>query len=129
VQRGLVTRNVKKLVSLPDPHGTGVFLVASLNIGGAAGFMTISADTGTTHVPVQLLVCEFDPTIGNCLAIPSPSVPRFINVGDTSFYAIFAVGQGSAILLDPAVNQIFLRFRDASGAIRGSTSGVPVRTQ
>ena len=50
-----------------------------------------------------------------------------INAGATPTFAIFATARG-AIVLDPAVNRIFVVFADAGNVIRGRTS-VAVATQ
>jgi hypothetical protein len=50
-----------------------------------------------------------------------------IDAGETPTFGIFVQGTG-AIPSDPAANRIFVRFKDAGGVTRGSTS-VAVRTQ
>lgn len=50
-----------------------------------------------------------------------------INAGDTPTFAIFVVGNGT-VAFDPAVNRVFVRYKDGSGATRGATS-VAVQTQ
>ena len=113
-------------VTLPSSTATGAFLIASLNLG-ASDEITMSADTGNTSLPLNLLVCEFDASIGNCLAVPSSTTTRRINSGEITFYAVFVVGQGTSIPLNPATNRVFARFHDSDDVVRGMTSiGVQV---
>ena len=113
-------------LTLHSSTATGAFLVASLNLG-ASDQITMSADTGDIALPVGLLVCEFDVSRGTCLAPPHPSTQRNIPRGKTSFYAVFVVGQGKSIALNPATTRVFLRFRDSNNVVRGLTS-VTVQT-
>jgi hypothetical protein len=50
-----------------------------------------------------------------------------IGAGQTPTFAIFVSATG-LVAFDPAVNRIFVRFKDAGAVTRGSTS-VAVRTQ
>ena len=56
-----------------------------------------------------------------------PSVTLGIATNATPTFAVFGTA-GGPIGFDPAVNRIFVRFKDGSGITRGSTS-VAVRTQ
>ena len=51
-----------------------------------------------------------------------------INAGATPTFAVFVDGLGTVVPFDPAVNRIFVRFKDSGGVTRGLTS-VAVRTQ
>ncbi len=98
---------------------TGAFLIASLNLG-AAGLMTMSADTGEFSLPVGLLVCEFNVSLGTCFQPPSVTTPpRTITSGEVTFYAVFVISQGTAIPLNPFTNRVFARFLDAGNVPRG----------
>jgi pimeloyl-ACP methyl ester carboxylesterase len=114
------------IVDIPGTTGRGAFAVATANVG-AGETITASADTGTTLLPVSLVMCETDPASGGCLAPPAGSVTTAIGSGATSTFGIFVTG-GGPVPFDPANNRVFLRFRDPGGAVRGSTS-VAVRTQ
>jgi hypothetical protein len=105
--------------------GSGVFSVASFNLG-AGGPITVTADTGTTVLPIAVFVCQTDPR-GLCLQPPAASVTTQIDTNATPTFGVFIAGQG-AVPFDPAANRIFVRFKDAGGATRGATS-VAVRTQ
>lgn len=123
------------IVSIPGPLGTGVFAVATVNVGAAAS-ITVSADTsgstaaaraGEAVLPVALTICQTNPATSVCLAPPRATVTTQINPGETPTYAIFVKGNG-AVAFDPATNRVTVRFKDGSGTIRGATS-VAVRTQ
>ena len=114
------------IVNIPGPTGTGVFAVATINMGAGAN-ITASADTGGVPLPVTLSICETNPNTSQCLAAPTASVARTINPGETPTYGIFVSGQ-LPVFFNPAVNRIFVRFKDDLGITRGSTS-VAVRTQ
>ena len=113
------------IVNVPGPTGTGAFAVATINVG-AGDQITVSADTGAVPLPVTLAVCETNGA-GGCAAPPTASVTRAIDPAATPTFGIF-VTAATAIGFDPAVNRVFVRFRDPSGQTRGSTS-VAVRTQ
>ena len=112
-------------VDIPGATGTGVFAVATVNLGIDAT-ITAAANTGTANLPVTLTVCQTDPTSGNCLAPPAPSATTDIPPNATPTFGIFVAG--SAPVADmPGVNRIFVTFTDANGVLRGETS-VAART-
>ncbi len=113
------------IVRIPGPPGTGVFAVATSNLG-TGDTITITADTGATPLPVTILVCRTDAG-GFCEAPPAPSVTPFIGAGATPTFAFF-VETGNAIALDPANHRIFVRFRGSDNIVRGAT-GVAVTTE
>jgi hypothetical protein len=119
------TQSGDGIVDLPGLTGMDAFAVASANVG-IQGTITASADTGTANLPVTVEICQTNPVTGGCLAEPSPSVSTTIDAGATPTFSIFATGSGT-VPFDPANNRIFVRFNDAGGVTRGSTS-VAVRT-
>jgi hypothetical protein len=121
------TLNNDGIVTLTSATGTGVFSVATVNVG-ASGTITASADTGDVSLPVVITLCETNPTTGACLAGTSPasSVTTQINANATPTFGIFVTG-GDFIAFDPAKNRIVVRFRDSVDVTRGATS-VAVRT-
>jgi probable HAF family extracellular repeat protein len=114
------------IVDIPGTNGTGVFAVATVNLGADAT-ITASAHTGTASLPVTLSICETVPATGACMASPAASVSTDIQPNATPTFGIFAAG-GGAITFDPANNRVFVQFADPSGNVRGETS-VAVRTQ
>jgi len=112
------------ILDLPS-GGAGAFGVAAVNLG-AAQALTVSADTGTVALPLTLSICATN-TAAQCLAAPAPNVSLAFSAGATPTFSIFATAQGP-VTLAPATNRIFVRFKDSSGATRGSTS-VAVQTQ
>jgi photosystem II stability/assembly factor-like uncharacterized protein len=113
------------VVNVPGALATGVFAVATVNVG-VGGTVTVTADTGAATLPVTVTICETDPATSVCLLPPDPAVSRVVGAGQTPTFGIFVKGDG-AIPFDPAVNRIFVRF-GSGGITRGSTS-VAVRTQ
>ena len=120
------TLNNDGIVNVPGVTGSGVFAVATANVG-AGGTVTASADTGAASLPVTIAICQTNPTTGQCISAIAPSVTTLINANATPTFGIFVTGTGN-VPFDPAVNRVFVRFRDNAGATRGSTS-VAVRTQ
>ena len=108
------------ILHLDTNNSASAFAVASVNVG-AGGALTVTADTGSAGIPLALTLCQTNPQSGQGLAPPSTSVNPTINAGDTPTFGIFATGSG-AIPFAPSTSRIFVRFRDASGAIRGATS-------
>jgi microsomal dipeptidase-like Zn-dependent dipeptidase len=120
------TGNADGIVDIPGTTGTGVFAVATVNVGASAS-ITASADTGATTLPVGVALCQTDPGTGTCLTPPTSAVTTTINAGATPTFGVFVTGAGT-VPFDPAANRVFVRFKDAGGVTRGSTS-VAVRTQ
>ncbi len=120
------TVNNDGIVRIPGATGVAVFAVATVNVG-AGGVITVSADTGTAALPVSVAVCETNPATGACLTPVGSSVTTQIDANATPTFGIFVTGTG-LVPFDPAANRIFVRFKDADGVTRGSTS-VAVRTQ
>jgi len=112
-------------VDLPGTGGTDVFGVASINVG-SPGALSVSADDGGVGLPVALSICRSD-TQAACLAPAAPTVSVSLGPGETASFVVFATGSGT-ITADPGRNRIFVRFRDASGVVRGATS-TAVRTR
>ncbi|MFI5053827.1 MAG: hypothetical protein ACHQDE_05650, partial [Acidimicrobiia bacterium] len=95
---------------------------------GIADTITVSADTGGVGVPVDNQICQTDSVTGACLAAPTPTVTLFVAAGAQPTFAFFVRALGVAILLDPANNRVFARFRRSDSLIVGGTS-VAVMTQ
>jgi sugar lactone lactonase YvrE len=113
------------IVTLPT-GGVGAFAVASTNIGATAA-LTVSAGTGTATLPVTVAICQTNPSNGQCLSPPSPSLSLNYAGDTTPTFSIFLQSSG-AIPLAPASSRIFVLFEDASGGIHGLTS-VAIETQ
>jgi hypothetical protein len=110
----------------------GAFSVAAINLG-AAGEITVSADTGTRTLPISLSICETSPS-GSCKAPPAASVTRVLQQNETPAFRIFVQSSGT-VTFDPANNRVFVRFTDdvPCGALKGpvtrGATSVAVRTQ
>ena len=101
-------------------NGNGAFAVASDNVG-VVDTITVSADTGSATLPLILDVCQSNPSNGSCLAAPTPTVSLSFAGGATPTFSIFLSSTGS-IPFSPGTSRVFVRFKDASGGLHGSTS-------
>jgi hypothetical protein len=116
------------IANIPGPSGTGAFAVASANVG-SAGTITVTTDTGSVTVPVTVTLCQTNPSTSACLQPPGSTTTTAIGAGATPTFAVFVAGSGTAVPFSPAVNRVFVRFRDsASNAVLGATS-VAIKTQ
>ena len=114
------------IVNIPGATGTGAFAAATVNVG-ANGSITALADTGAASLPLTVSLCETNPATGQCISGIGSTVTTTINTNATPTFGIFV--QASAnVAFDPALNRIFVRFKDSDAVTRGSTS-VAVRTQ
>jgi hypothetical protein len=121
-----VTPTNDGIVNIPEAIGTGVFSVATMNLG-ASGSITASADTGSAILPLNIYLCETNPANGQCISEIGSSLTTQINTNAAATFGIFVQGNGY-VPFGPAGNRIFVRFKDSEAMIRGSTS-VAVRTQ
>jgi hypothetical protein len=113
-------------VDIPGATGTGVFAVATVNLGIDAT-ITAAANTGSASLPVTLTICQTNPTSGVCLAAPASNVTTDIQPNATPTFGIFVTGS-AAVANSPGVNRVFVTLTDSGGVLRGETS-VAVRTQ
>jgi hypothetical protein len=108
------------------PSGSNAFAIATVDVG-AASTITASANTGPVSLPLNLAICQTNPSSGACLASPAASVTVSDAANATPTFAIFGTSSGT-IPFVPQTNRIFVQFTDSSGAVRGATS-VAVETQ
>jgi len=109
--------------SIPTSLGSGAFAVATTNLGDAET-ITASADSGDAELPVGFFVCPTNPATGACLSTPASSVTQTMATNETATFAVFAQLTDSNALIEfaPAESRAFVRFRNAAGDLRGSTS-------
>jgi hypothetical protein len=114
------------IVNIPGTNGTGVFAVATVNVG-AGDNLTVSADTGGAILPVNIFICQTDPQTGACFLPPDSSVTTTILSNETPTFGLFVAAAGDVSFV-PETNRIFVRFKDSGSVTRGLTS-VAVRSQ
>jgi len=116
--------------NIPNSVGSGAFVVATFNLG-AEEEITVAADTGSASLPLDLFVCPTDAESGDCLPgqAPALSASATLATNQASTFAVFAQLRNAAdsVGFDPANNRAFVRFTNATGELRGSTS-VALRT-
>jgi len=103
--------------------GSSAFAVASDNESGSS-YPTVIVKTTTGSnptLPVQVTICQTNPSTGQCLAAPGPTVTvaPFAN-GATPTFSVFVTAT-AAIASNPS-NQIDVLFTNPSGTILGSAS-------
>ena len=74
------------IVDIPD-GGTGLFAVATLNLGGP-GTATVTAQSLDSELPATGQVCRTD-AAGACIAPPATSLTLAVAPGQTSTFAVF----------------------------------------
>jgi hypothetical protein len=119
-----IIRDGTPAVQVDGPSGAA-FAVATANVGGIGGSITVSADTGATPLPLSLAVCQTDPLTGACATAIEPTIATTIAAGATATFAVFVTGTGT-VLFDPEHHRIFVRFSEGA-VVRGATS-VAVKT-
>ena len=99
--------------------GANVFAVALSNVGVAAtGDITVTANTGTAILPLSISISEIDSVTA---AVIGDNVLQNVGAGENRSVAVFVTFNG-CVPFDPAVNRIFIEFRDAANNVVGSTS-------
>jgi virginiamycin B lyase len=107
---------------IPGVSGTGIFVIASTNIG-VPKQLTARARFLNASTPATTLICETfqsGPQLGQCKSTPSPTVTRTINQNENTTWTAF-ITSTSAIPQDAAKHRVIFQFEDGP-AIRGSTS-------
>jgi hypothetical protein len=114
------------VVGIFGTTGSQVFTIATANVGVQAA-IAVSAEASVAALPVVITLCQTNPVTSACLATPSSTITTTIGASATPTFSIFVKAAGP-VTFDAAANRIFVRFKDATNATRGSTS-VAVRTQ
>ena len=113
------------IVHIAPPSDAGAFAVATVNLG-AGGTITAVLDLAPGTLAVDAALCQTDPVTGQCASALGPAVSTRIEPNGTPTFAVF-VRAREPLPFDPATHRIFVRFKDAAGAVRGATS-VAIRT-
>ena len=111
------------IANIPNATGTGVFAVATVNVGMGAS-LDVTADAVDAGTSVITLLCETDPATGACInpAVPTrDAVTTSIEADETPTFGIFVQGQGD-VPFDAIGNRVAVRFEDQDSLVRGSTS-------
>lgn len=124
-----LTPSADGIAKISGASGVGVFSVASINVGSNAS-ISVEAELSDTSLPVTVTLCETNPANSVCTNPTTPGagpVTTDINAGGTPTFGVFLAASGN-VALDAALNRVFVRFKEGSGAVRGSTS-VAITTQ
>ncbi len=113
---------------IPTSVGSGAFVVATTNLGDPESIVA-SVDDGTAELPLQFFICSTDAATGDCLSDPAGTVNQDMPTNATATFAVFTLltDSNASIAFAPAESRAFVRFRNAAGDLRGSTS-VALRT-
>jgi len=84
----------------------------------ATGDITVTANTGTAILPLSISISEIDSVTA---AVIGDNVLQNVGAGENRSVAVFVTFNG-CVPFDPAVNRIFIEFRDAANNVVGSTS-------
>jgi len=102
------------------PTGTGVFAVATTNVGAAAQ-LTGRVRLADSSLPLIAAICETNSQTGICKATPAATVVATMSQNETATFTAFLNATGT-IPADPAKNRAVFEFLDENGVVRGSTS-------
>ena len=101
--------------------GSGLFVIASVNIGVSTSLTARTRITGT-NTPLAATICQTDANNGGaCLSTPTTTVTTTIANNQITTWGAFLQASGT-IAADPAQFRVFFEFVDAGGIVRGSTS-------
>jgi hypothetical protein len=118
----VVTASGTDVLTIPV-SGSAAFAVASENQSGQS-FPSVTAKTSTgpnPSLPVQVTLCQTNPSSGQCMAAPGPTVTLApFAAGATPTFSVFVTAT-AAIASSPS-NEILVLFTSASGTILGSAS-------
>lgn len=101
------------------PSGTGIFAVATTNIGPATP-LTAKPRLSDGSMPITVTMCETNAS-AQCKSPPSATVSRSFGNNEASTFSLFLQASG-AVAADPAKFRVFVEFLDGSNIVRGSTS-------
>jgi len=103
--------------------GSTAFTVASENQSGQSyPSVTVKTSTGANpSLPVQVTVCQTNPSTGQCMATPGPTVTLApFGAGATPSFSVFVTA--TAAIASSSNNEVLVLFSNASGTVLGSAS-------
>ena len=103
--------------------GSGIFAAAATNLGPDNAMNATVRSTNLT-LPLQLGLCQTDPSTGVCINPVDPSgdtVSLNMATDEVTTFGVF-IEATADVPTDPAANRLVLEFIDAAGVSRGSTS-------
>jgi hypothetical protein len=118
----VVTASGTNVLTLPV-GGSGAFSVASENQSGQSyPSVTVKSSTGANpSLPVEVTLCQTNPSTGQCLAAPGPTVTVApFAAGATRTFSVFVTAD-AAIASSPN-NEVVVLFTNSSGSTLGTAS-------
>ena len=103
--------------------GSAAFAVASENQSGQSyPSITVKTSTGANpSLPVQITLCQTNPSTGQCMAAPGPTVTIApFAAGATPTFSVFVTA--NAAIASSSSNEILMLFTNPSGTVLGSAS-------
>jgi hypothetical protein len=114
------TASNNDVLTIPfSTHGSGAFAVEAGNAGPAINGAVVTTLSG--NLPVNVTICQTNPTNGQCLAPPSATLMVSIPTGTSAVFSVF-VTASAAIASDPTNNRIYFEITNPSGTGGGLTS-------
>jgi hypothetical protein len=117
------------IVNIPGASGTGVFSVATINVGVGAEVEFRGRTTGMGGaVP---FLCMTNPTTGACTTALAATQRLTLGAGATATLGVFVPGGGATFAFDPAGRRVLIEAFDVANAGLGAigATGVAARTQ
>jgi hypothetical protein len=106
------------IVHIASLGGAEVMSVSAVNIGAGAGVapIIVAPDTGDIPLPLDLFICETDPSTSVCKNPPSTTVSTVIGASASTF-AVFANStRGAGVPNFPDMARLHLRYYDGAAA-------------
>jgi streptogramin lyase len=82
------------ILHIGGPAGSGIFAVATVNLGTSDGIL-VTVDTGSATLPVGLTLCQTNPATGVRLQAAGSAVTTGIGSNATPTFGIFATASGT----------------------------------
>jgi hypothetical protein len=122
IETFVVTSSGTNVLTVPV-GGSVAFAVASENQSGQSyPSITVKTSTGANpSLPVQITLCQTNPSTGQCLSTPEPTVTLApFAAGATPSFSVFVTAT-AAIASSPS-NEILVLFTNPGGTVLGSAS-------
>jgi hypothetical protein len=118
----VVTTSGTDVLTIPV-GGSGAFTVASDNQSSQSyPSVTVKTTTGANpSLPVQVTLCQTNPSSGQCLGAPGPTVTVApFAAGATPTFSVFVTA--TAAIASSPNNEVVVLFTNPSGTVLGSAS-------